>query len=150
MVLIKKRILNLHILVSDKILSAMNRYEKKAPVFLSYFSTFFFVEILYFMIMILVIYGRTASVIFGFLTALMLSLHVIGLFFNKNKNRKIQVLLMDLHIAFTAGFLINRIFGDFSISGPDQFMIIFRGLTAMLEIPFIIIFTNDSVIDKYS
>lgn len=150
MVLIKKRILNLRVLAADKILSALTRYEKKAPVFLSYFSTLFFVEILYFMIMILIVYGRTVAVIFGFLTALILTLHVTGLFFQKNRNRKIQLLLMDLHIAFTVGFLINRFFGDFSLSVPDQFMIVFRGLTALVEIPLIIVFTNDSVIKKYS
>ena len=55
---------------------------------------------------------------------------------------------MDLHIAFTAGFLINRIAGDFSLSALDNFMIVFRGLTALLEIPLVIIFTGDSVIKK--
>lgn len=150
MVLIRKGILNLRILAADKIVSAMTRYEKKIPVFLSYFSTIFFVEILYFMVMILIIYGRTAAVIFGFITAFILTLHVIGLFFQKNMNRKIQLLLMDLHIAFTAGFLINRLFGDFSISGPDEFMIVFRGLTALVEIPLVFIFTKDSVIENYS
>lgn len=57
---------------------------------------------------------------------------------------------MDLHIAFTAGFLINRVFGDFSLSGPDEFMIFFRGLTALVEIPLVIVFTDDAVIKNYS
>ena len=150
MVIIKKRILDLRVLAAGKILSALTRHEEKAPVFLSYFSTVFFLEILYFMIMILLVYGRTVAVIFGLLTAFILTLHVTGLFFQKNRNRKIQLLLMDLHIAFTVGFLINRFFGDFSLSVPDQFMIVFRGLTLLVEIPLIVIFTNDSVVKKYS
>lgn len=85
MVLIRKGLLNLRTLVAEKFSSALTGYEKKAPVFLSYFSTLFFVEILYFMVMILVIYGRTAAVLFGFLAALMVTLHVIGLFFRKTE-----------------------------------------------------------------
>jgi len=124
--------------------------EEKAPSFLPYFSTLYFVEILYFMVMILFIYGKTAALISGFISAAFLTFHVIGLFFLKNRSRKIQVLLMDLHIAFTAGFLVNRIAGDFSLSPLDDFMIIFRGLTALLEIPLVILITGDSVIKKYS
>lgn len=102
------------------------------------------------MVMLLLIYGRTTALVFGFISAAFLTFHVIGLFFLKNRSRKIQLLLMDLHIAFTAGFLINRIAGDFTLSHPDLFMLIFRGSTALLEIPLVILFTGDSVIEKYS
>lgn len=133
----------------DNLSGLMPGFEEKSPSFLPYFSTLYYVEILYFMVMLLLIYGRTIALVFGFISAVLLTFHVIGLFFLKNRARKIQLLLMDLHIAFTAGFLINRIAGDFSLSAFDNFMIVFRGLTALLEIPLVIIFTGDSVIKKY-
>ncbi len=128
----------------------MPGYEEKAPLFIPYFSTLYFVEVLYFMVMLLLIYGRTAALVCGFILALLLTFHVIGLFFMKNRHRKIQLILMDLHIAFTAGFLINRLMGDLSLSSMDELMVLFRGLTALLEIPLVFIFTSDYIIKKYS
>ncbi len=135
---------------TEKLAKFLPGFEEKAPALLPYFSTLYFVEVIYFMFMLLLIYGRTAAVLCGFILALLLTFHVIGLFFMKNRYRKIQLILMDIHIAFTVGFLINRIAGDISLSSMDEFMMVFRGLTALLEIPLVFIFTSDYTIKKYS
>jgi len=135
---------------SGKLTKFLPGFEEKAPALLPYFSTLYFAEVIYFMFMLLLIYGRTTAIVCGFVLALLLTFHVIGLFFMKNRHRKIQLILMDIHIAFTAGFLINRIAGDISLSSMDEFMMVFRGLTALLEIPLVFIFTGDYIIKKYS
>jgi len=150
MISMNARLLIIRTFFSEKLAKFLPGYEEKAPSFLPYFSTLYFVEILYFMVMLLLIYGRTSAIICGFILALLLTFHVIGLFFMKNRHRKIQLLLMDLHIAFTAGFLINRLMGDISLSSMDEFMMVFRGLTALLEIPLVLLFTSDYIIKKYS
>jgi hypothetical protein len=150
MVMIEEKISKLRLVLTGKLVSALPGYTGKAPRFLSYYSTLYYVEIIYFMFMILIIYGRMAAVISGLVFTGLLTLHIIRLFLQRNFNRKIQIVLMDIHIAFTAGFLINRILGDLPLSGPDEFMIIFRGLTALLEITFVFIFTDDRIIQEYS
>jgi hypothetical protein len=150
MVNFKEEILNARLMLTDKMLSALPGFIGKAPRLLPYYSTVYYVEVLYFMFMMLIIYGRTAAVISGLVCSGLLTFHVIGLFFLKNRNRKIQIILMDIHIAFTAGFLVNRIMGDFPLSGIDEFMIIFRGITSVMAIPLILIFTDDKTIKEYS
>jgi len=150
MVKFKEEISKARIMLSGKILSVLSGYTVKAPRFLSYYSTLYYIEIIYFMFMLLIIYGRAAAVITGLIFTGLFTIHIIRLFFQKNINRKIQVVIMDIHIAYTAGFLINRIFGDFPLSGLDEFMIIFRGLTAVVEIFLVFIFTDDKIIDEYS
>lgn len=150
MISMNARLIIIRNFFSEKLAKFMPGYEEKAPLFIPYFSTLYFVEVLYFMVMLLLIYGRTAALVCGFILALLLTFHVIGLFFMKNRHRKIQLILMDLHIAFTAGFLINRLMGDLSLSSMDELMVMFRGLTALLEIPLVFIFTSDYIIKKYS
>ena len=150
MVFIKEEMSKVRLMLTDKLLSALPGFIRKAPRLLPYYSTVYFVEIIYFMFMLLIIYGRTAAVISGLIFSGLLTFHVIGLFFQKNRNRKIQIVLMDIHIAFTAGFLVNRIIGDFPLSGIDEFMIIFRGIAAVMAIPLVFIFTDHKVIKEYS
>lgn len=150
MAMIKGRIIKNRYMISDKITAALGERKEKFPRILSYYSTIYFVEIIYFMFMILIIYGRIAAVISGLTFASLLVYHVIGLFFQKNSSRKLQIILMDIHVAFTAGFLINRIFGDLPISVIDEFMIIYRGIAALMAIPLILIFTDDEIIKEYS
>ena len=150
MVKFREEMLKVRIMLSGKILPVLPGYTAKAPRFLSYYSTLYYIEIIYFMFMLLIIYGRTAAVITGLIFTGLFTIHVIRLFFQKNINRKIQVVIMDIHIAYTAGFLVNRIFGDLPLSGLDEFMIIFRGLTAVVAIPLVFIFTDDKIIDEYS
>ena len=112
---------------------------KRSPAFLPYLATFYYAEIIYLMIFLNFIYGKTLAVSVSiFLTAL-LTFHIFSLFKRKNISRKIQLYLMDFHFAFSVAYFFNRIFTDNDFTSVDSTVTLFRLAAALIEI--ITIFT---------
>ncbi|MCL1834086.1 MAG: hypothetical protein FWG49_06240 [Leptospirales bacterium] len=107
---------------------------KKSYAFLPYLATFYYVEIIYLMLFLNFIYGKTLAVSISiFLTAL-LSLHIFSLFNKKSFSRKVQLYLMDFHFAFSVAYFFNRIFTESDFTSVDSGLTIFRLATALIEI----------------
>lgn len=114
-----------------------------------YIATLYYLEIMYLMFIVNFIAGKIIAVGTGFALAILLSFHVVALFNRKNLNRKIQLFLMDLHFAYSAAFIVSRVVTGFTLSGGDIAVTVFRGITALIEIPMIIFLTDDLIIRRY-
>ena len=116
---------------------------KKSVSFLPYLATFYYVEILYLMIFLNFIYGKTFSISIGILLTILLTIHIFSLFNKKNISRKIQLYLMDFHFAFSVAYFFNRIFTHSDFTGIDSIVTLFRLATALIEIIIIITITDN-------
>ncbi len=124
-------------------------FKERAEYFAPYFATLYFVEIIYFMYLLLFVYGRFTAVIAGFTAAALLTLHIIGLYRLMNINRTIQLIIMELHFAYSVSFFVNRIFVSGTMAEGDTVMMILRIFTTAVELPLILVLTDPAGIKKY-
>jgi hypothetical protein len=89
--------------------SIPNIIKKRVFVYASYFDILFFFEIINLMFLLLMAYGKIISIAGGSILSVLLSLQIINLYFKKEINRKIQLYLMDIHLAYSVPFIINFI-----------------------------------------
>jgi hypothetical protein len=115
----------------------------------AYISTLYFFEILYLMIALLFLYGKTASIIAGAVLSLLLAYHIIQIYFKKPLHRKLQLYLMDLHAAFVIGYLFASAASGIDTGGLAVIVHIIRSLTLVLELPLIIVLTRRDVVEGF-
>jgi hypothetical protein len=111
-------------------------------VYLAYFNLLYFFEILYFMVLLFLIGGKYLSLAFGFASALLLSWHIIMLYFKKPGHRKIQLYLMDVHFAVSAAALIRMLLWHTNSTAIFMSFIFIRVLITLAE-PFLIYMLTD-------
>jgi hypothetical protein len=97
---------------------------------------------------ILVTYGKSLSIAIGIILTLLLSIHIIRIYFNKGNSRKIQLYLMDIHLACSIPFFINIIIDGLTNSFLDYFFIFLRFAILLAEIIFIYILTDEKFIEQ--
>lgn len=124
--------------------------KKRADSFTPYVATFYYVEILYFMIFINFLYGKVYAVITGISLSIILTSHVLRLFYKKDFNRKLQLFIMDFHFAYSSVFIINRLLSGWTLSSIDYTIVYFRLFTACIEIFMIITLTDKTIKNNYS
>ncbi|MCL2154473.1 MAG: hypothetical protein FWH53_02285 [Leptospirales bacterium] len=107
---------------------------KKSQSFLPYLATFYYVEIIYLMIFLNFIYGKTFAITICLFLTVLLTFHILSLFKKKSINRKIQLYLMDFHFAFSVAYFFNRIFTESDFTSMDSIITLFRLVTALIEI----------------
>lgn len=116
--------------------------------FVSYFSTLYFFEIIYFMIPVSFIYGRNVSIIAGITFTLILSVHIIRLYFNRTHSRTFQICLMDIHLAYSVPYYLFLILMNNEYSTLDYVFISVRLIICLFEILLIYLLTDERVIKK--
>lgn len=126
------------------------KYKNKADSAVPYIATLYYAEILYLMFFINFLYGKIFSVTAGVSLSIILTLHVIKLFYKKNVNRKIQLYLMDFHCAYSSVYFINRLFSGYTLTSVDYAVICFRLCTALIEFMLIIVLTDRNITKEYS
>ena len=115
---------------------------KTSHSFLPYIATFYYVEIIYLMIFLNFIYGKTFAVSICIFLTILLTFHIFSLFNKKRINRKIQLYLMDFHFAFSVAYFFNRIFTESDLTSIDSIVMLFRLVTALMEIIIIFALTD--------
>ena len=94
------------------------------------------------MFLLLASYGKAAAIITGIILSILLSVHIVFLYFKNELNRKIQLFLMDIHAGYSIPFLILVIF-FYNINGLyDLIFTILRFVMACAEILFIIVLSD--------
>lgn len=111
-------------------------------VYCSYFSVLYFFEILYLLFPLNLLYGKTASFSLGFLLALLLSIHIICLYFRFKVSRTIQLVLMELHIAYSIPFFIQYLSRGYAGNTIEATIIVFRFLICCFGILFLLLLTG--------
>jgi len=126
-----------------------NFFRERAGSIIPYIATLYYVEIIYLMFVLNFLFGKISSVVSGIALAVFLSFQIVSLFNRRDLSRKIQLFLMDIHFACSAAFVFSRITADFTLSGGDVAVTIFRGAAAIIELPMIIILTDEFIISRY-
>jgi hypothetical protein len=124
-------------------MSYIEIWRNRANSALPYISTLFYVEILLIFIFLNFLYGKPFALAVGLLLIALLTLHVIMLFNENPVNRKIQLLLMDLHVAWSVAFVVIHIAPGLHLSFFDMAAAVFRAFAAAVELPVIFLVTSE-------
>lgn len=133
-------------------LSLASRAEKLAayPVehagtIYAYTGALYFMEIIYLMVAIAFLYGRLPAVVVGFLLSGLLCVQLIGLAMKKEPFRKVQLLLMEVHAAYSIPFLIGALSGSLPAAGYDLVFTALRCVLVAAEVYGIFLLTDERV-----
>lgn len=124
-------------------MSYIELWRSRANSALPYIATLFYVEIILLFIFLNFLYGKTAAVAAGLPLTVLLTLHVVILFNDNPLSRKIQLLLMDFHFAWSVAFVVIRIFPGIPLSVIDIAAVLFRTAAASVELPVILLVASD-------
>lgn len=118
--------------------------------FAAYQMTLYYFEILYLMLALLFLYGRALSITLGALLSLLLAVHIVQVYYKKNRHRLIQLFVIDLHAAFTIGYLFSM-----AVRGPDAdpagiLILTTRSVTLALELPLAFFLTGRETRELFS
>ncbi|HON79682.1 MAG TPA: hypothetical protein PK544_14405 [Spirochaetota bacterium] len=123
--------------------------QKKIVTVVSYFNIVYYFEIINLMILLFFLFGKITAVLSGLTLSLLLSWHIIMLFFRKQNNRKIQLFLMDIHVAISAGIIIRTISSPLPASAVQTSLLTMRILVVLCELLLIFILTDEEVIESF-
>ena len=108
----------------------------------AYTATLYYLEILFIMLGLLPLYGKTAAVITGLVLTALLTVHIIFLFLNRTGSRIVHMFIIDLHAALTLTFLA-WVFFRLEGGGPVMAaIIIIRAAILLSEVPVLFLLTG--------
>ncbi len=116
---------------------------RRLPEIISYISLLYFVEIIALMLITVIVFGKTASLAAGFSLSLLLGIQIISLHRGNEFNMKIQIAIMDLHLAFSAVFIFNLLTGKIALYQQDIPITAVRIFLAAVELPLLTLLTGE-------
>lgn len=112
---------------------------------LPYLNVFFFFEIIYLMITLNILYGNRFAVIVGMALSIALAAHITMLYFRHWLSRYVQLVLMELHAAYSLPLFVNLLTGAFDYHALDLSFIVMRSVASVIEIACIVVLTDETV-----
>ncbi len=109
----------------------------------AYIVTLYYLEIVFLMFGLIFLYGKAASITAGILLTLLLTYHIIQLFFKNSLHRKIQLYLIDIHAAFAAGYLFYNALQGVDTTPAALIILITRSLILACELPLLYYLSGD-------
>jgi hypothetical protein len=119
-------------------MNIISKIKENPFIYVSYFNALFFVEIINIMFILLISYGKLVAIIVSCLLTLLLSAHIILLYFGKEFSRKLQLILMDLHVAYFLPFIFLFLIYYEKNSIYDYILPLVRFIMICAEIFFIV------------
>jgi hypothetical protein len=98
---------------------------------------------MYLMFGLLFLYGRTAAIAAGAVLSLLWTWHIIRFYYGHERHRKIQLAVIDLHAAFTAGYLFYTATRGPGADAAAPLVLGTRILILLVEIPLFFILTGE-------
>jgi hypothetical protein len=127
--------------------------EKFYPEFLisavPYMASLYYIEIIYAMFTLFMTAGKIPGIIIGFIFGVSLSVHIVFLYFRKNFSRIIQLVLLDLHAAYSGAFIINFIASGTAFNPATVMLFSFRFIMFIIEVPMIFYLSSEKVKKLY-
>lgn len=121
----------------------------KTNMFVSYFNLLYFFEIIYIMFTLL-IYSKLVSVIIGIMLTILLSIHIVRIYFLKGISRKVQLYIMDIHVAYSIPYFVNAVINQSIVTLFDYGFILMRLIITCMECIFIYLLTAENIAsEKY-
>ena len=128
----------------------MNHLKEYIPLVAPYIVTLYYFEIIFIMPVMYFIVGKAGAVLTGLTLAILLTLQVLALYFKKEINRRIQLIITDIHFAYVLASLVNFGMHDFDGHTIDIAMYGIRFITILADIPLIWFLTDEEVKLNYS
>jgi hypothetical protein len=116
----------------------------------AYADTAYFIEIIYIMIALDFLSGKMVSVFAGVIFTILLSFHIIMIYLRRETNRKIQLFIMDLHLAYSIPYFLNIAVYGYRGREYDYIFLIVRLLLVFFEGMAIYVLTDDEVIEGFA
>ncbi|MBN2077348.1 MAG: hypothetical protein JW838_00185 [Spirochaetes bacterium] len=114
-----------------------------------YALTLYYLEIISLMFALLFLYGRAAAIISGAALSLLWAYHIVRFHYGDERHRKIQLVVIDLHAAFTAGYLFYTVMQGPGADAAAPLVLGARGLILFVEIPLFFILTDDGFAARF-
>ncbi|HNR89729.1 MAG TPA: hypothetical protein PKM65_15430 [Spirochaetota bacterium] len=112
---------------------------------LPYLNAFYFLEIIYLMVSLNILYGNRIALAVAMALSLTVAVQMGLLFFRHPMSRYVQLGLMELHAAYSLPLCFNLATGAFEYHALDAGLIVARFFVACLEIVGIVALTDDAV-----
>ncbi len=127
----------------------MGRVTARIHIYTAYFSILYFFEIMYLMVLLFFVAGSGSALVAGAVLAPLLSYHIIMLYYGNARHRKVQLYLMDLHLALSVASIARALFWNSGTTAVFMSFLFIRMLL-MLGEPILIYFLTDrTVIDQF-
>ena len=124
-----------------KVQNALQYMRNNTIQIASFIAVWYFIEILNIINIAIFFYPPMLIAVIGIIAGILLSIHIIQLYWGKAVNYCIQLFLMDIHVAYAAGITVATILSD--SNWFTAMVIIVRDVVAMLEILLVFYMTND-------
>ena len=116
----------------------------------AYQMTLYYFEILYLMLALLFMYGKAVSLIKGAALSLLLAVHIVQVYFRKNRNRLIQLFIIDLHAAYALGYLFSIAVRGMDADPGAVLILATRTATLVLELPLAFFLSGPDTRERFS
>jgi hypothetical protein len=150
----KKREIILLILEEDMKVELLNSITTPGRNMISrvsaYMATLYYLEIISLMFGLLFLYGKAVSIIAGTALTLFLTFHIIRLYFTIDLHRKIQLFIIDIHVAFAAGYLFYNISQETPLDPAALAILGMRTFIMVCEMPLLCLLTGDEARKEFS
>ena len=108
----------------------------------SFVALWYYIELLNNISIAIFFYSPMLIAVIGVLVGILLSLHIIGLYLGKTINYYIQLLLMDIHIAYAVGMTVAAIFLE--STWYTLLIVVIRDMVALIEIVLVFTMTGEN------
>ncbi|MCX8125065.1 MAG: hypothetical protein N3F66_13020 [Spirochaetes bacterium] len=120
--------------------NSVNRFLQRPHHTASFISLWYYIELLYMMNIAIFFYTPILIAAVGIIIGIVLSIHILKLYIGTTINYTIQLLLMDIHIAYSFGLTIATI-----LSGATWYavlIVVIRDIIAITELMLIYTMTT--------
>ena len=120
--------------------------KEKLCYFIPYTAALLYGEILYLMLVLTVLYGKTEAVIIGLSASSLLALHILRLYMRLPFSRTIHYIILTLHTSYAAAYVITQLLHANSITHSIEILVlIYRAAAVLVGIPAIVILTDRNI-----
>jgi energy-converting hydrogenase Eha subunit A len=117
----------------------------KLTAFVPYTAALLYGEIIYLMVVMTIILGKTPAIITGMALALLLTIHIIRLARRARLSRAHHLIICTLHGSYALASTLSILSGT---SAFEIFLCIYRFITGAFEISVLWLLTDTEVIDS--
>ncbi len=117
--------------------------------FASYFNILYFIEIINLMFLLSFVTGKAVAMTAGLILALLLSVQIIMMYFKRQRARRIQLFMMDIHAAIAIGGLLRAMTSPGHAGALFVAFIAFRIVIVTGEALLIYLLTDEEIIASF-
>jgi hypothetical protein len=139
----------LHAMFMHRAAGLMDRAARNCNLVAAYGATLLYLEIIYIMIVMLFLFGKAAAIIAALSLTAVYSAQLIRVYFKSNTGRIMQLLLMELHSAYSAAFIFNYLYLGSSADAVSLLIVLARSIILAVEIPLIFLLSGDRAVESF-